>query len=45
MLFDARALLYAASPLFNKNNDVTLWKKAADAAYEVIKLMLTNWKR
>ena len=34
----ARALLYAASPLFNKNNDVTLWKKAADAAYEVIKL-------
>ena len=34
----ARALLYAASPLFNKNNDVPLWKKAADAAYEVIKL-------
>ncbi|WP_042367177.1 RagB/SusD family nutrient uptake outer membrane protein [Bacteroides neonati] len=34
----ARALLYAASPLFNKDNNTELWKKAADAAYEVIKL-------
>lgn len=34
----ARALLYAASPLFNEAGKPDLWKKAADAAYEVIKL-------
>lgn len=34
----SRALLYAASPLFNKNNDPALWEKAADAAYDVINL-------
>ena len=34
----ARALLYAASPLFNESGDPALWKKAADAANEVIQL-------
>lgn len=34
----SRALLYAASPLFSPENDLDLWKKAAEAAYEVIKL-------
>lgn len=31
MALKARALLYAASPLFNKTNDKELWKKAASA--------------
>ena len=32
----ARTLLYAASPLFNKNNDTELWHKAALASKAVI---------
>jgi len=32
----ARALLYAASPLFNTNNDKELWKQAAAASKELI---------
>ena len=32
----ARAALYAASPLFNKNNDQSKWVAAAEAAYEII---------
>lgn len=32
----SRALLYAASPLFNSNNEPEKWAKAAKAAYEVI---------
>ncbi|WP_106831314.1 RagB/SusD family nutrient uptake outer membrane protein [Parabacteroides pacaensis] len=34
----ARILLYAASPLHNSANDVEKWKKAAQAAYEVIRM-------
>lgn len=34
----SRALLYAASPLFNEENNPELWEKAASAAYDVIKL-------
>lgn len=34
----ARVLLYAASPLHNPGNDVSLWEKAAAAAKEVIGL-------
>jgi hypothetical protein len=32
----ARTLLYQASPLFNANNDLALWKKAAEASKAVI---------
>lgn len=32
----SRTLLYAASPLNNPDNDITLWQKAADAAKLVI---------
>lgn len=32
----ARAALYAASPLFNKNNDPALWRRAAEANKAVI---------
>jgi hypothetical protein len=32
----ARTLLYAASPLFNPNNDKELWRKAAEANKQVI---------
>ena len=32
----SRILLYAASPLFNKNNDITKWQAAAKAAKDVI---------
>ena len=32
----ARTLLYAASPLFNPNNDVTKWQKAAEACQYVL---------
>lgn len=32
----ARAALYAASPLFNPNNDKSKWITAAEAAYEII---------
>ncbi|MEZ5199256.1 MAG: RagB/SusD family nutrient uptake outer membrane protein [Bacteroidales bacterium] len=36
----ARALLYAASPLNNTNNDKSKWQKASDAAKAVIDLNL-----
>lgn len=32
----SRLLLYAASPLYNRNNDIEKWKKAAAAAYDVV---------
>lgn len=34
----SRALLYAASPLSNRNGDKEIWKQAADAAAEAIKV-------
>ena len=34
----SRVLLYYASPLFNPANDANLWKQAADAAKEVLKI-------
>ena len=34
----SRLLLYAASPYFNKSNDVSKWQAAADAALAVINL-------
>lgn len=34
----ARTLLYAASPAYNTTGDIAKWKKAADAAKEVIDL-------
>ncbi len=34
----SRALLYAASPLFNPEGDKTKWAKAAAAAYDVINM-------
>ncbi len=33
----SRMLLYAASPLFNENNDTQKWVEAAKAAYDVIR--------
>ena len=36
MALRARAALYAASPLFNTNNDKSLWKKAADETKALI---------
>ncbi len=36
MALKSRALLYAASPLFNPDNDVEKWKKAARAAADII---------
>lgn len=41
----ARALLYAASPLFNKSGDVELWRKAALASKDVIDVSLANGKK
>ena len=38
----SRALLYAASKLHNPDNDLTKWEKAAQAAYEVIRLDVYN---
>jgi len=38
MAMKARTLLYAASPLNNESNDLEKWKKAAQAAYDVIAL-------
>lgn len=38
----ARALLYAASPLSNPNNDVTLWETAAQAAWDALSEALDN---
>ena len=42
MALKARTLLYAASPLFNKNNDVTLYQKAVQANKLVID-SCTKW--
>lgn len=36
MSLKSKVLLYAASPLHNKTNDLELWKKSAAAAYDVI---------
>ncbi len=36
MAIKARALLYAASPLNNPSNDISMWQQAADAAKAVI---------
>lgn len=36
MALKSRALLYAASPLHNPDNNLDIWKKAAQAAYELI---------
>lgn len=48
MALKARALLYAASPLNNPNNDLSLWENAADAAKAVMDLnvfkLLPNFK-
>ncbi len=38
----ARAALYAASPLFNTNNDPELWERAAEANAEVIEVCEAN---
>lgn len=38
----SRALLYAASPLHNKNNDEQLWRDAAAASWEAIKVAKEN---
>ena len=38
----ARTLLYKASPLFNTNNDLSLWKKAAQASKDVIDYCAAN---
>jgi hypothetical protein len=44
----ARLLLYAASPLHNPSNDVAKWRRAAQAAHDVIALnryaLHTNYK-
>lgn len=34
----SRLLLYAASPLYNPENDINKWKKAAAASYELISM-------
>lgn len=34
----SRVLLYAASPLYNENNDIKKWEDAAKAAFDVINL-------
>lgn len=38
----SEATLYAASPLWNPNNDASLWVKARDAAKQAIDLLTTN---
>ncbi len=38
MALKSRALLYAASPLNNPNNDLARWQRAAEAALELIRL-------
>ena len=38
----ARTLLYKSSPLFNTNNDLSLWKKAAQASKDVIDYCAAN---
>ena len=39
----SRALLYAASPLYNETGDVQKWKDAAKAANDVIQLKARTW--
>ena len=41
MALKSKALLYAASPLFNPNNDKSKWEKAAKAAGDFIKIAET----
>lgn len=41
MTLKSKALLYAASPLFNPSNDVAKWRKAAIAAGEMVKIAET----
>lgn len=36
----SRALLYAASKLYNQDNDLSKWERAAKAAYEVINMQV-----
>ena len=38
MALKARMYLYAASPLYNTNSDITKWQKAADAAKAIMDL-------
>lgn len=40
MALKSKALLYAASPLHNPNNDQSKWEASARAAYDIIKLNL-----
>lgn len=40
--YKARALLYAASPLNNDDNDVEIWKEAAAANWEAIQIAEQN---
>ena len=42
MALKARVLLYAASPAFNKDNDISRWEKAAIAAGEAIKSLTAD---
>ena len=37
-----RALMYAASPLNNPDNDITRWEKAAEANWEALQVALEN---
>ena len=41
MALKSKALLYAASPLFNPSGDVEKWKRAAQAAGDMIKIATT----
>lgn len=44
MALSSRALLYAASPLFNKDNDMSKWEKAAVASWALIdSATVKNW--
>ncbi len=40
MALKSRALLYSASPLFNKSGNIDKWKSAARAAADVIEKSL-----
>ncbi len=42
LALDSRMLLYAASPRFNENNDITLWQRALDSTKSLISLNVTN---
>jgi hypothetical protein len=45
MALKARALLYAASPLFNDSNDNQLWYKAAKATKELLDVCQENGRK